>query len=165
MFKALKINILLLFIVFFSLLTSFTVRADEVSNFSDFVEKAAVYNGKEVTIRGEAIGEAMKRGDYGWVNISDGSLPMGVWMKWEDAKKIKTFGDYKHKGDIVEVTGIFNKSCLEHGGDMDIHASNVKIVDPGKVQLKPVSRIKIVVGASLTLVTLLIGSIYFKHNK
>ena len=34
-------------------------------------------------------------------------------------------------GDIVEVTGKFNRSCLEHGGDLDIHAQLISKISSG----------------------------------
>jgi len=46
----------------------------------------------------------------------------------DDASLISVFGDYKHHGDLVEVTGTFNAACPQHGGDVDIHATSLRIV-------------------------------------
>lgn len=100
------------------------------------------YDGKTVEFQGEAIGEIMKRGKYAWVNIHDGQNAIGVFMKYEDAKKIKYLGRYLVKGDIVLVKGIFNRSCKVHGGDTDIHALEVQIVKRGYKVQESVDRTK-----------------------
>jgi len=100
------------------------------------------YDGKTIEFRGEAIGEIMKRGKYAWVNIHDGQNAIGVFMKYEDAKKIKYLGRYLVKGDIVLVKGIFNRSCKVHGGDTDIHALEVQIVKRGYKMQEQINKIK-----------------------
>ncbi|HYG56564.1 MAG TPA: hypothetical protein VD902_00650, partial [Symbiobacteriaceae bacterium] len=37
---------------------------------SDLVEQAKAYDGKQVTLQGEVIGDVMRRGEYGWINIT-----------------------------------------------------------------------------------------------
>jgi len=90
------------------------------------------YDGKQVTYRGEAIGEVMKRGDFAWVNLHDGVNAIGVWVHFSLTKAIIYTGSYKVKGDIIEVSGIFNRACPEHGGDLDIHAKTLRKIEPGR---------------------------------
>ena len=47
-------------------------------------------------------------------------------------KDIAYKGSYAFKGDEVEITGIFNRSCTEHGGDLDIHAQSIRKITPGR---------------------------------
>ena len=136
--------------------------AQEIIPLNELVENGKAFDGKNVTVQGEALGEAMERGEYAWVNISDPTNIMGVWMKKEDAEKIAFFGDYNHKGDIIKVSGAFHRACAEHGGDMDIHGIAVEIAEQGYPVKEEVETRKIVVGVVLTLIALCIAGIYYK---
>ena len=90
-------------------------------NSATLVENANLWNGRIVAFKGEAIGECMVRGNMAWLhlnddaymekNIEEGAVLGGynsghaVWVSAELAKKIRFFGDFKHDGDIVRVTG------------------------------------------------------------
>lgn len=111
------------------------------------VEEPAVWDGRVVMFTGEAVGEAMVRGDETWLHLNDdayvdapipaGGRPQGynsgmaVVARTDDAEEITVFGDYRHRGDVVQVSGVFNAACPEHGGDMDIHASSVRVIRAG----------------------------------
>ena len=116
-------------------------------NSASLVENANLWNGRIIAFTGEAIGEAMVRGKMAWVHLNDdaymwknieegaqlGGYNSGhaVWIPADLAIKIRSFGDFKHEGDVVKIVGIFNAACPEHGGDMDIHASTLDIVRVG----------------------------------
>lgn len=102
-----------------------TVKSD------DLINNAREYDKKEVVYSGEVIGDIMRRGEYAWINVNDGSNSIGIWIIYDEAKKIKYTGSYRYKGDIVEVTGIFNRACPEHGGDFDIHAKSMIVKKEG----------------------------------
>lgn len=103
----------------------------------ELLEKSAGFDGKQVTFQGEVIG-VMVRGDHAWVNISDKGFAAGIWCRAEDARKISIVGDYNHIGDYVSVVGIFHKACVEHGGDLDVHADSFTILISGsKVERAP----------------------------
>jgi len=111
------------------------------------VEEPKRYDGTEVTFVGEVIGEAMERGDKAWLHINDDAYylknveegaqlggynsGMPVWIAASQTEGIAFFGDYRHEGDIVEVHGTFNAACAEHGGDMDIHAADLRVLKAG----------------------------------
>jgi hypothetical protein len=99
----------------------------------DLIRNARQYDGKLVVYSGEVIGDVMKRGKFAWVNINDGGNAIGIWMSAAFTKEINFTGDYKNRGDILEVTGVFNRACLEHGGDLDIHAQAIRKVSNGRV--------------------------------
>ncbi|MDP2905152.1 MAG: DNA-binding protein, partial [Candidatus Omnitrophota bacterium] len=82
---------------------------------------------------GEAIGDVMPRGGNAWVNINDGNNALGVWMDASTAKEIKFTGSYKSRGDSLEITGVFHRACLEHGGDLDIHAQGLRKLASGRM--------------------------------
>jgi hypothetical protein len=100
---------------------------------SDLIGNAKQYDGKVVVYEGEVVGDVMRRGDYAWVNIFDGHNAIGAWIPWSMAKGIVFTGDYRSRGDGLEVIGIFHNSCLEHGGDLDIHVQSVRKVAAGRI--------------------------------
>jgi hypothetical protein len=122
-------------------------KAEEVST-ADLLNEWEKYDGQEVIFKGEAVGDVMRRGDYAWITVNDdfysraarleagelrgGNSGMGVWLPVEEADKIQELGRYGTVGDFIEVRGVFNANCLEHGGDFDIHATTLKIIDPGR---------------------------------
>lgn len=110
------------------------VYAQPISG-TELINNAKDYDGKAVVFEGEAIGEVMLRGGYAWVNLNDGSSAIGIWMPKEMADTIKYTGSYQYRGDWVEVAGVFNRACPEHGGDLDIHAQGISKTLPGR-QLK-----------------------------
>jgi membrane protein implicated in regulation of membrane protease activity len=129
------------------------------------VEKPKDYNGKTVTFTGEAIGEVMVRGDYAWIHLNDDAYMelnveegatlggynsgMAVWVPSPLTVPIDTYGDYKHEGSIVQISGTFNAACKEHGGDMDIHATKLSVVRVGHVVADPIPPWKAALAAAL----------------
>lgn len=81
---------------------------------------------------GEVIGEIMARGEYAWVNVNDGQNAVGVWMPNQLTKGILYAGSYKSRGDRIEIAGVFHRACLEHGGDLDIHAQAIRQTQAGR---------------------------------
>ena len=99
---------------------------------AELINNARQYDGKTITYEGEVIGEIMPRGDHVWVNVNDGLGAIGVWMERDMAGDIVYTGSYRSKGDWVAVTGVFNRACPEHGGDLDIHASGLRRIGAGR---------------------------------
>ncbi|MCX5704732.1 MAG: hypothetical protein NTZ92_01530, partial [Candidatus Omnitrophica bacterium] len=94
-------------------------------------------------------------GDYAWLHVNDGTIAVGIWASKTMIQDIRYAGDYHKKGDIVEISGTFHRSCSEHGGDLDIHASEIKKVTSGSSIIQLISRKKIYIGVySLILVLL-----------
>jgi len=125
----------------------------QVSMSSDLLNNAKQYDGKTVNYKGEVIGDVMIRGDHAWLHVNDGFIAIGVWAPKTMVQDIRYVGDYHKKGDIVEVSGTFHRSCLEHGGDLDIHASEIKKITSGSTAIQPISRKKVYIGIfSLILV-------------
>jgi hypothetical protein len=106
--------------------------AGQVSS-TELINNAREYDGQTVVYIGEPVGDVMVRGDFAWVNINDGDNAVGVWMSRKLAGEIRFTGSYHIIGDRVEITGVFNRNCPQHGGDMDIHAESIRRISPGKV--------------------------------
>ena len=165
MCKAGKTLILTLFCVILYLPE---VYAAEPVTINDLIENAQTWDGKEVTITGEAIGEALERGEYTWVNISDGTNAIGLWLPAQDAANISCYGSYNKIGDTVQVTGFFYRACSEHGGDIDIHGSTLEILSKGTVVQEKLALKKVITGVvllSFALLLLVIYSRVFKEHR
>jgi len=99
------------------------------------IERARELDGLQVEFVGEAIGESMRRGNHVWLNLLDGGGAIGIWVKRGDMPIVVYFGSAAARGDTLRVRGIFHRSCPEHGGDLDIHASALEVIARG--ELKP----------------------------
>jgi hypothetical protein len=99
---------------------------------TELINKAREYDGKSVVYAGEVVGDVMARGDFVWANVNDGDNAIGVWLSKELAGQIQFAGSYHAKGDRVEITGVFHRACIQHGGDMDIHAQDIRRISPGR---------------------------------
>jgi len=154
----------ILFICFFGILAHVFFAspsyAQTVSSL-ELINNAKQYDGKTVTYQGEAIGDIMARGEHAWINLNDGYTAIGVWVRKNDIKDIAYLGNYRAKGDIIEVSGIFNRSCPEHGGDLDIHAREIKKIIPGGPSFSKLSVKKFYIGLSLTFIVLFLYFINF----
>ena len=128
--KCVMCNVFLLFTLHFTLYTAY---AQPISS-TEFIKNAKFYDGKLVVYEGEVIGDVMKRGENAWINVNDGTNAVGVWIKASFIKDINYTGSYKSSGDRVEVVGVFNRSCIEHGGDLDIHAQSLRKINSGRLK-------------------------------
>lgn len=90
-------------------------------------------DGATVSFSGEVVGDVMNA-DEGrkWVNLlaTDGSC-IGVLVDDEMAKRISNKGDYSTTGTTLQVRGIYSIDCKEHQGELDVHAIDVRVLDPG----------------------------------
>lgn len=137
------------------------------------VEAPATWDGTSVTFTGEAIGEVMRRGDHAWIHLNDDAYYLenveegaelggynsghAVWLPAKLAEQVTVCGDYKHEGDVVRVTGVFNAACAEHGGDMDIHAEQAVVVTPGHDAKDPIHPNKIPAAIVLVVLATVLG--------
>lgn len=153
MYKFLTTLITIVILIF---LPTLSVRAEEIVDINNLVEEAKELDGQMVTIQGEAIGEPMIRGNNAWVNINDGTNAVGVWLSRDDAYKIMNYGNYKTKGDMVKITGIFYRDCREHGGEPDLHGMQVQIVTTGYAVQENVSTGKVISATLLSVVSLIL---------
>jgi len=126
--RAIAYQVTAISIIFFSC----TVCCAQSLSSTELINNAKEYDGKTVVYAGEVIGDVMVRGDFAWVNINDGENAIGVWLDRELAKEVQFTGSYQTKGDRVEITGVFQRNCIQHGGDMDIHAQGLRKISPGK---------------------------------
>ncbi len=119
-----------------------TVTNAELYSSSEILDRSDELDGRTLIYEGETIGEALERGDNAWVNVSDGRNALGLWMSADEVSKITRYGDYRNDGDIIRATGVFRRSCSEHGGELDIHVSSIEILRVGEERSYSVSSSK-----------------------
>jgi len=155
-----------LFLIFSVLFTVYSLQftacfaAEPVSS-DKLIENENFYDGKEVVYKGEAVGDLMKRGDHFWINILEGSNAIGIWCTLNMKNTIQITGDYGHKGDIMQVRGIFHKACKEHGGDLDIHAMEIFKLSPGQKTEDIIEPRKVIAAIVFSVAALAAGIFYF----
>lgn len=159
MHKHIKTLIITLFIIF-SL--SLNVKAAEITDINNLIEYAKEFDGQEVTVQGEAIGERLDRGDYSWVNINDSTNAIGIWLNKNEAEGVTYYGDYKHKGDIIRITGIFHRACNEHGGEADLHTNSIEIIKEGHIVKEQIPSSKIIAAVILVSFALLLRQVLLR---
>jgi hypothetical protein len=123
------------FVLFIFGFVFFTLRfspgfAQPVSS-AHLIDNAQRYDGHSVIYSGEVIGDVMIRGEHAWVNVHDGQQAIGIWLPKKLAETILYTGNYKAKGDWVEIAGIFHRVCEDHVGELDIHATSLKKIHSG----------------------------------
>ena len=123
---------------------------------SDLIEKAKALDLREVVYHGEVIGDILKRGEHAWINVSDGANAIGIFVHTSDLRNVSIPGRYSMHGDEVSVTGAFHRACSEHGGDMDIHADDVKLSASGYKVSYEIEAWKAIAAAILTLANLVL---------
>jgi len=148
---------------FISMLVAGGTAAAVVTS-DDLINSASEYDGKEVIYTGEVIGDIMRRGDNCWINVSDGNNAIGIWLPLKETEMIKYTGQYRYRGDIVKVKGIFNRACSEHGGDLDIHTDSLEILESGYETKRDMNIFSIIAGIILFCIALTLNLIIFKKK-
>ena len=122
---------------------------------SDLITQSRSYDGMVVMTEGETIGDLMLRGEYGWVNLSDGSSAIGIYAPSNQLEQIKHLGRYQVSGDRVRIVGTFYDACPVHSGETDIHASSVEIAISGNIVEEVLDRNKLKLSLELALLAIL----------
>jgi hypothetical protein len=119
---------------------------------SQLIDNAKLYDGQQVEISGELIGDVMIRGSYAWISILDEGTAISAWIQKSKLPSDINIGRYEKTGDIVRLQGIFHRACQEHGGDLDIHAETLALVSKGAPVNHPIDKGMILI--SLTLLAM-----------
>jgi hypothetical protein len=160
-----KFSKALMLIIIGIFLNAVHVNAYDITEINALIEDSKLYDKKEITIKAEAIGEEMNRGEYSWVNVNDGTNAIGVWMRNEDAAIITYYGNYDYKGDILRIKGTFNRACNIHGGEADIHCTDISVVEKGHYVSKEVPKVKIIIAVILTIIAICFYYVYKRAKK
>jgi len=111
-----------------------------LSTTTELVEGSYKWDGKTVSFKGEVLQDLMVRKDGTWMNLSDGNnTAMGVFVPKDVAMPvISRTEDYRAVGDVVLITGVFHRVCVQHEGETDIHAVSVTVLTPGSTKANPI---------------------------
>ena len=124
-------------------------------------------NGAEVSFTAEAIGDILRAdSDHKWVNVLGADAQeIGVYMSNEDASKIEDLGSYKQQGTTLYIEGIYSVACSSHEGELDIHASLVKVMQEGQTINHDVNKTYLAIGILFMGMSFLLLFIFFKLRK
>lgn len=109
------------------------------TSIADLGSADSYFNNQTVQVTGEVVGDRLRAGlddEHCWVTLTstkkgDGST-ISVFMTYEQASKIDTFGKYGMTGTVLQVKGAFHVVCNEHTGETDLHADTVSVASKGK---------------------------------
>jgi hypothetical protein len=108
------------------------------------------YDGRELTVVGEVVGDYSTRGDTVWIQLNDDPYvsrpllererPSGTNTSVAVRLPIELFdraawgdpGRYRTRGPILRFTGVFHHNDPERGGETYVEAQAVQIVDPSR---------------------------------
>lgn len=119
------------------------------------------YDGQEVQITGEAVGEAIRvagNDDYFWVVLAapEDNASIVTFMRATDVRKIDSYGAYGKTGSTLKVRGTFNLVCKEHEGESDLHVTSVTVVEAGREHPDVLNPRAFIPGAVLTFIGLVL---------
>ncbi len=126
---------------------------------------AVSINDKTISYTGEIIGDIMVRADGTWLNISDGTNAIGVFLPSSISIGDLTPGNYQHTGDQVTITGTFHRACPDHGGDLDVHAQSLTLVGKGKPVIHAFRPVKAAMALFLLPPVAWMTSIILRRNR
>ncbi len=151
-----RIASVLFFFFFCFFAPCFSVCGAEIN---DLVNEPVRWEGLEVKVRGEIVGDILKgEGGSFWINVSDGESAIGVFLPQKLAKNLEMErwkgGNYLVKGTELMIKGVFNSACAEHGGDLDLHAMEVRLIRESRSIHHPLSFLKVKLALFLFFVAL-----------
>jgi hypothetical protein len=144
------------------LILSFTLQQSPAISINELIEQSLDLDHQTITLEAEVIGEVLERGENAWINVNDGTNAIGIYLTLDQTKQLKVFGDYFNVGDVVRVQGIFERSCVEHGGEMDIHASSIQVIKAGHPITHAISPWKFVL--TIILMSIALMGLYMKKH-
>lgn len=140
--------------------------AEQVLTPAEAVSSAVDLDGREVVVEGEALGESLRAPDgMRWVNVLGGGTALGLVVTEEQAATIPSFGAYRMRGATIRAHGVLNAACDVHGGDLDLHADTLEVLDVGEEIPHSIHPLKLVFIVPVLLGVLLLGLRYRRLRK
>ena len=145
---------------FFLMILSIPFAYSEVTAIGDILDSPQAFDGLEVVIEGEVIGESLKDARGVWINILSDSKQIGVFSADKKiADPITYWGSYRHTGDQVRIKGVFYKDCPVYQIS-NVHLNSLEIIEKGHKNKFSVSSQKQQLTIVLSIICLTIASIY-----
>lgn len=151
------------------------VTADEL------IECPASFDGAEVRYRGEAVRAVLRRGGRSWVQLNDdpyglelgplydhrtavgGNSGIPVAISTSVADTIAYVGGPRHRGDILEVTGVFHRADPRDGGGPAIEADAASITQVGRPVRRSVDSARLLTATIISIAAL--GAAVLAHKR
>ena len=132
----------------------------EVTAIGDILDSPQAFDGLEVVIEGEVIGESLKDARGVWINILSDSRQIGVFSANAKIIDLITYwGSYRYTGDQVQIKGVFYKDCPVYQIS-NVRLNNLEIIEKGHENEFLVSSQKQQLTIVLFIICLTIASIY-----
>lgn len=131
---------------------------------TELVENSYKWDGKMVSFKGEILQDLMVRKDGTWMNLSDGdNTAMGVFVPKGVAMPVISHTEgYRTVGDVVLITGVFHRACVQHEGETDIHAVSVTVVQIGSTKANPIQPGRVI---ALVILSVLLGLVMWLYYR
>lgn len=128
---------------------------------AEVIDLGEAEDGARITVRGEAIGEALRAvGGGEWVNVGLDGSAIGLWGPKGMSDGIDRFGRYRVRGAIVEAEGTYNAACDQHGGDRDVHVDELRVIESSEDMPQTVHPAKLLSALGLGLLTGVLALVY-----
>lgn len=121
---------------------------------NDLLSQPEKYDHQEVEVSGELIGFPIKKKNGWFINVNIGGGVIGVFTK--ELPKIEHYGQYKEKGDVVKVKGVFYNTCKEHRGETDIHGQSIEVIKEGETIPHPIKKANVIAAILLSFLAILL---------
>lgn len=139
---------------------------------AQLIECPDVFDGARVRYRGEVVRAVLQRRDRAVVQVNDdryglelGPLPehrtavggnsgIAVVLSQRDADDITYVGDYRHRGDVLEIVGTFRVADPFDGGGPTIAADTATIRRTGQALKHRVDPLRVAVAALMAVISL-----------
>lgn len=160
----LLLTMLVVFLVGLICSDQILAETTQVLDGASLIEQAKALNGQDVIFQGEIIGDIMPRQDHYWINVLNNGTAIGIWISAEQRAAINLSGLYGIQGDEVKIVGRFSQACAEHGGDLDIHASSVEIINKGMIMPQKLNIPRLITAAGLFILASCCMAFLLKHR-
>jgi hypothetical protein len=120
------------------------------------------YDQQIIEVSGEIIGPPIKKNNGWFINVDIGGGVIGVFTK--KLPKLKHYGSYKEKGDVVKVQGIFYNTCKEHRGETDIHSQGIEVIKMGETIPHPIKKANAIAAILLSFLAILFVLLYRRFS-
>lgn len=145
----------------------------------DLIECPATFDGAAVRYRGEAVRAILRRGPRSWVQLNDdpyglelgplydhrttvgGNSGIPVSIPTPIADSIAYVGGPRHRGDVLEVTGVFHRADPRDGGGPAIEANAADITQVGRPVKRSVDNPRLLIAA--VVATIVLGTALIAH--
>lgn len=165
-----KLPILLVAVV---LATPVAAAAQIKIGVAELLESPDAFNGLEITVEGELIGDYGFRGDGSmWTQLNDdsyaldpvqddgaltgGNVGVAVRIPSDAASALDAPGGYRVRGPVVEATGIWRYHDQDRGGESYVDVAELVIVEPGRELVEHPSYSVLIAGIVLVLAALVL---------